>query len=431
MSKITNIKAREVLDSRGNPTIEVVVTTSKAWGRAIVPSGASTGAHEALELRDGDPKRYFGKGVLKACENVNKTIKKALLGMEVSKQAKIDMAMITLDGTPNKSTLGANAILGVSLACAHAAAEENGVGLYLNINPKSYLLPVPMMNIMNGGRHADSGLDIQEFMILPVGAPNFREALRMGSEIFHTLGKLLKEKKYQTTVGDEGGYAPSLKDQEEAFEYILEAIEKAGYKPEKDVQLGIDAAATEFYNENKKTYGFRIKGKKENLSSQEMIDYWESLVKKYPIITLEDGLAEDDWKGWQELTRRIGKKVQVVGDDLLVTNSERLHQALNLGAANSILIKVNQIGTLTETINAIDMAEAGDWTAVVSHRSGETEDTTIADLVVGMSTGQIKTGSLSRTERIAKYNRLLRIEDELGKKAKYLGMGVFCNITGQ
>ena len=428
MSKITNIKAREVLDSRGNPTVEVSVTTQKAEGRAIVPSGASTGAHEALEMRDNDPKRYLGKGVLKACANVNTKLKKALVGHDVSKQRDIDTLMIMLDGTEHKSKLGANAILGVSLACVKAAANENKVSLFTHLNPKARLLPVPMMNIMNGGKHADSGFDIQEFMIMPVGAKSFREALRMGAETFHHLGKLLKEKGFQTTVGDEGGYAPSLKDQEAAFDLILKAIEKAGYKAGKDIMLGVDAAATEFYDSAKQVYNFRIKGKREKLSSDDLVAYWVNLVKKYPIITLEDGLAEDDWSGWQSLTKRIGKKVQIVGDDLLVTNVERLQKGIKLEACNSILIKLNQIGTLTETIEAIKMAKHSKWTAVVSHRSGETEDTTIADLVVAMETGQIKTGSLSRTDRIAKYNQLLRIEEELGKKARFNGRNVFYNL---
>jgi enolase len=429
MSKITRVAAREVLDSRGNPTVEVTVFTQKGSGSAMVPSGASTGKYEAIELRDQDAKRYKGKGVLKACANVNKIIGRALVGQEVSSQEKIDNMMTKLDGTPNKSRLGANAILGVSLACARTAANEKKVGLYLHLNPKSNILPVPMMNILNGGKHADSGLDIQEFMILPVGAPSFREALRCGAEIFHTLGGLLAEKGYKTTVGDEGGYAPALADQEEAFDLILSAVVKAGYKPGKDVWLGVDAAASEFYNEKTKTYGFRIKGKKQSLSGDDMVDYWKDVTAKYPVITLEDGLAEDDWDSWRNLKKKIGSKVQIVGDDLLVTNVKRLQKAINLEAANSILIKLNQIGTLTETIDAIKMADASNWTAVVSHRSGETEDTTIADFVVAMGTGQIKTGSLCRSERVAKYNQLLRIEDELGKKAKYLGEKVFFNLS--
>ena len=428
MSKIAKIHALEVLDSRGNPTIEVKVYTTKSSGRAIVPSGASTGVHEALELRDKDPKRYLGKGVLKACHNVNRVLNKALHGQDIFNQEKIDDIMIELDGTPNKSKLGANAMLGVSLACARAAANEKKMNLYLHLNPKANLLPVPMMNIINGGKHADSGLDIQEFMILPVGAPSFSEALRMGAEVFHVLGGLLKDKGFKTTVGDEGGYAPALTDQDQAIDFILQAIGKAGYKAGKDIMLALDPAASEFYDLKEKAYNFKIKGKPQTLTGKEMVDYWEGLVKKHPIISLEDGLAQDDWGGWQQLTKRIGKKVQIVADDLLVTNVERLQKGINLGAANSILIKLNQIGTLTETIDAIKMADASNWTAVISHRSGETEDTTIADLVVAMGTGQIKTGSLCRSERVAKYNQLLRIEHELGRKAKYLGRGVFFNL---
>ena len=429
MSKIQKIHAREILDSRGNPTVEVTVMTGQNWGWFMVPSGASTGIHEALELRDLNPKRYNGKGVLKACDNVNRILNKALVGQEVSNQEKIDSMMCTLDGTPNKGRLGANAILGVSIACARAAANEKGMHLFEYLNPKANILPVPMMNIMNGGKHADSGLDIQEFMVMPVGAKTFREALRMGAEIFHTLGSLLKNKGYKTTVGDEGGYAPALADQDMALGLIEQAVQKAGYKLNKDVMLAMDPAASEFYDKDKKVYKFRIKGKTQQLKSSEMVDYWVQLVKKYPIISLEDGLAEDDWDGWRELTKKIGKKVQIVGDDLLVTNVERLQKAINLGAANSILIKLNQIGTLTETISAIDMADASNWTSVVSHRSGETEDTTIADFAVAMGNGQIKTGSLCRSERVAKYNQLLRIEDHLGRRAKYLGKEVFFNIA--
>jgi enolase len=429
MSKITRIHALEVLDSRGNPTVEVTVHTVRSSGRAIVPSGASTGVHEALEMRDKDPKRYAGKGVLKACENVNKVISKALIGHDAADQEGIDDLMIALDGTPNKSKLGANAILGVSMACARASANEKETNLYAHLNPKANILPVPMMNIMNGGQHADSGLDIQEFMVMPVGAPSFREALRMGAEIFHKLGAILKGKGYKTTVGDEGGYAPALTDQDQAVAFILQAVEEAGYKAGRDVMLAVDAAASEFFDAKTKTYKFKIKGKPETMSSCDMVDYWESFVKKYPVISIEDGLAEDDWKGWQNLTKKIGRKIQIVGDDLLVTNVERLQQAINLQACNSILIKVNQIGSLTETINAIKMADASNWTAVISHRSGETEDTTIADLAVAMGTGQIKTGSLCRTDRVSKYNQLLRIEEELGKKAKYLGREVFFNLS--
>ncbi len=429
MSKIKAIRALEVLDSRGNPTLEVMVETEKVTATAMVPSGASTGIHEALELRDGDSKRYLGKGVLKACGNVNDVISKNLAGFEVSEQDKIDSFLVELDGTPNKSKLGANAILGASLACAHAAAAEKEVGLYAYLNPKANVLPVPMMNIVNGGKHADSGLDIQEMMVMPVGAGSLREAVRMGSEIFHTLGKLLKAKGYQTAVGDEGGYAPSFKDQEEAFEFVLQAIKDAGYKAGEQVYLALDPASSEFYDADKKRYNFKIKGKPEMLTTAEMVDFWADLVNKYPIISLEDGLAEDDWEGWTMLTNRIGKKVQIVGDDLLVTNVNRLQKAINQSAANSILIKLNQIGTLTETIDAIKMADASNWTAVVSHRSGETEDTTIADLAVGMETGQIKTGSLCRSERISKYNRLMKIEQELGEKAKFLGKDIFFNLS--
>lgn len=428
MSKIKKITAQELLDSRGNPTLEVTVITEKGFGKALVPSGASTGIHEALELRDKDPKRYFGKGVLKACGHVNNTLAKALHGKEVSQQEKIDELMIGLDGTPNKSKLGANALLGVSLACSHAAAQEQGKSLYVYLNPHANLLPVPMMNILNGGKHADSGLDIQEFMIMPVGAKSFQHAIQMGAEIFHTLGNILKSENLATTVGDEGGYAPHLQDQEQALNFIIRAIEEAGYKPEKDIMLALDAAASEFYNLGKKYYQFKIQGKSQKLATKDMIDYWFHLAKKFPIISIEDGLAEDDWDGWQTLNKKLGKKVQIVGDDLLVTNVRRLQKAVNLGAANAILIKVNQIGTLTETIDAIKMANASNWTAIVSHRSGETEDTTIADLAVAMSTGQIKTGSLSRSDRVAKYNQLLRIERELGKKAKYIGRKVFFNL---
>lgn len=429
MSKITKIIAGEILDSRGNPTVEVTVYTQKAVGRAMVPSGASTGKYEAVELRDKDPKRYGGKGVLKACANVNKVICKRLVGKDVCLQEKLDKEMIALDGTHNKGKLGANAILGVSLACARAAANEKNTPLYAHLNPRACILPVPMMNILNGGKHADSGLDIQEFMVLPVGARSFREALRCGAEIFHALGGLLTDNGYKTTVGDEGGYAPALKSQEEAFSIILKAIEKAGYKPGKDVWLGIDAAASEFYDEKTGRYKFRIKGKYESLTSDEMVGFWADLAKKHPIITMEDVLDEDDWNGWSNLTKKIGKKVQIVGDDLFVTNVERLKKGISLHAANSVLIKLNQIGSLTETIATIKMASAAKWSSVVSHRSGETEDTTIADFVVAMGTGQIKTGSLCRSERVSKYNQLLRIEDELGKKAKYPGIKAFSNLS--
>jgi len=425
MSKIKTVHAREILDSRGNPTVEVTLTTEKAVGVAMVPSGASTGSHEALELRDGDAKRYLGKGVLKACSNVNNELASLVIGREVDDQKGLDEAMLALDGTPTKSKLGANAILGVSLAAARAAAAEKNVGVYRSLNSGAKLLPIPMMNIMNGGKHADSGLDIQEFMVMPVGASSFKEAIRMGSEIFHNLGKLLKGKGYATSVGDEGGYAPSLPTQESAFEFVFQAIEAAGYKAGHDVYVALDAAASEFYDASKKVYSFKIKGKKEELSGMQMVDFWTELVNKYPIISLEDGLAEDDWDAWKTLTEKVDNKVQIVGDDLLVTNVERLQKGIDMKAANSILIKVNQIGTLTETIAAIELAQKSGWTSVVSHRSGETEDTTIADLAVALNTGQIKTGSLCRSERIAKYNRLMKIEDELGSKAEYPGLKAF------
>jgi len=429
MTKITKINAREMLDSRGNPTVEVTVWSEKGIGSAIVPSGASTGSHEALEMRDEDPKRFGGKGVLKACEKVNKFLAKALLGKNVQNQEEVDSIMRVLDGTPNKSHFGANAILGVSMAVARAAANEAGVPLYLYLNPKANIMPIPLMNILNGGKHADSGLDIQEFMIIPVGAPTFSEAIRMGSEIFHKLGEILHKHSYHTTVGDEGGYAPALKDQEDALNLILEAVKAAGYKAGKDIFLGIDAAASEFYDAKTKVYNFHIDGKGETLSNAEMVNYWCGLAKKFPIITIEDGLAEDDWAGWQDFMKKTDKKIQIVGDDLLVTNEERLQKAINLQAANSILIKLNQIGSVSETMDTIQLAEASNFTSIVSHRSGESEDTFIADFAVAMGTGQIKTGSLSRSERTAKYNQLMRIEDELGRKAKYLGKEVFFNLS--
>jgi len=405
------------------------LTTEKSTGVAMIPSGASTGSHEALELRDGDAKRYLGKGVLKACANVNNELAALAIGREVDDQKGLDEAMLALDGTPTKSKFGANAILGVSLAAARAAAAEKNVGVYMSLNPSATILPVPMMNIMNGGKHADSGLDIQEFMVMPVGAPSFKEAVRMGSEIFHNLGKLLKAKGYATSVGDEGGYAPSLPDQESAFEFIFQAIDAAGYKAGQDVFIALDPAASEFYDAAKKVYSFKIKGKKEELTSSQMLDFWVDLVNKYPIISLEDGLAEDDWDTWKALTERVGKKVQIVGDDLLVTNVERLQKGIDMKAANSILIKVNQIGSLTETAAAVQLAQKSGWTSVMSHRSGETEDTTIADLAVALSTGQIKTGSLSRSDRVAKYNRLMKIEEELGSKAQFLGKKVFTQLS--
>jgi len=435
MAKIKKVLAREVFDSRGNPTVEVEVWTDKAVGRAMVPSGASTGTHEALELRDGDKKRLGGKGVLKAVENINKVLGKLPIEMSVFDQEKVDQKLLEKDGTANKSRYGANAILGVSMAVARAAANESfgGVlasgGLYRYLNPEANLLPLPMMNILNGGAHADSGLDFQEFMILPVGAETFRQAMQMGAEIFHTLGGLLKEKGFKTTVGDEGGFAPVLSGQEAALDFILKAIEKAGYKTGKDIMLGTDVAASEFYDKKKKTYQVKVGGKAEQLSSGEMVDYLLKLAKKYPLISIEDGLAEDDFAGWQLLKKKSAGKLQIVGDDLFVTNVERLQMGLDQNLANSILIKLNQIGTVTETIEAVDLAEANNWTAVISHRSGETEDSFIADLSVGLCTGQIKTGSLSRTDRMAKYNQLLRIEEELGKKAIYAGFGAFYNLN--
>ena len=428
MPIISEIYAREVIDSRGNPTVEVeVYTESGGFGRAIVPSGASTGEHEAVELRDGDKKRFLGKGVLKAVSNVNEIIGPELIGMNVFDQVGIDNYMIELDGTPNKGKLGANAILGVSLACAKAAADLCGLSLYNYLggfNAKE--LPTPMMNILNGGAHADWCIDIQEFMIMPVGAPTFKEAIRMGAEVFHNLKKVLKEMGCNTAVGDEGGYAPKLSSNEEALKVIVKAIKNAGYNPGKDVRIAMDIASSEFYDKESKLYELKSEGKK--LTSDEMIAFYEDLVSKYPIISIEDGLAEDDWDGWKKLTKALGKKVQLVGDDLFVTNTKRLEKGIEMGVANSILIKVNQIGTLTETFDAIQMAQKAGYTAVVSHRSGETEDTTIADISVALNAGQIKTGSMSRTDRIAKYNQLLRIEDELGETAKYNGLKSFYNL---
>ncbi len=429
MSKITDMYAHEVLDSRGNPTIEVKVTTEGGVGTAMVPSGASTGVHEALELRDGDKSRYGGKGVLKACKNVNGALQDFLIGRDASEQKFIDKAMLELDGTENKSKLGANAILGASIACAKASAMEQGVSLFRYLNPDATVLPVPMMNILNGGKHADSGLDIQEFMIMPVGASSFREALRMGAEIFHTLGKLLKDDGYTTTVGDEGGYAPKLEQQDMAIEYILRAVEAAGYKMEQDILIAMDPAASEFYDKDSGTYKFRVKGQQEALSSAEMVAFWKDWVNKYPIVSIEDGLHEDDWDAWADMTAQMGSKLQIVGDDFLVTNTKRLQKAIDQKAANSILIKMNQIGSLTETIDAIQLAHSTGWTTVVSHRSGETEDATIADLAVAMGPGQIKTGSLCRSDRVAKYNQLLRIEEELGDKAQYLGKKIFSQLS--
>ena len=422
MSQIVQIHARQILDSRGNPTIEVdVITSAGSKGRAAVPSGASTGSHEAVELRDGDNNIYGGKGVLKAINNVNTIIREELNGAYIYDQAFIDAKMIALDGTPNKGNLGANAILGVSLAVAKAAANEAGLPLYRYIGGvNATLLPIPMMNILNGGAHADNGIDFQEFMIMPIGASSFSDGLRMGTEVFHALKKVLKDKGYATNVGDEGGFAPNIKNNVEAIEYVLKAIEKAGYKPGLDFFVSLDAAASEFYDSNSKSYIFKKSGGK-ILSSDEMVDYWKSWSEKYPIISIEDGFAEDDWDGWAKITASIGDKVQIVGDDLFVTNTDRLAKGINMGVANSILIKVNQIGTLTETIAAVELAHTNSYTSIMSHRSGETEDTTIADLSVALSCGQIKTGSASRSDRVAKYNQLLRIEEQMQGSARFLG----------
>lgn len=421
MSFISTIHAREVLDSRGNPTVEVdVFLESGASGRAAVPSGASTGIYEAVELRDNDKSRYLGKGVKKAVENVNTIISKALEGAYALDQKAIDQRLIKLDGSDNKSRLGANAILGVSLAVAKAAAQEVGLPFYQYVGGVgACTMPIPMMNILNGGAHADNKIDIQEFMVMPIGAESFSEALRMGVEIFHQLKSVLQAKGHSTNVGDEGGFAPNLGSNEEAIEYVLEAIEKAGYKPGKDVWIALDAASSEFYNKEKNKYIFESTGKE--MSSDELVQYWKEWTEKYPIISIEDGLDEDDWEGWKKLTQEIGDKVQLVGDDLFVTNTKRLVKGVEQGIANSILIKVNQIGTLTETIEAVQMATRNGFTSVMSHRSGETEDYTIADLAVALNCGQIKTGSASRSDRIAKYNQLIRIEEELGKSAVYLG----------
>ncbi len=422
MSAIIDIKGREILDSRGNPTVEVeVVTESGFVGRAAVPSGASTGQYEAVELRDGDKGRYLGKGVLKAVEHVNESISRLLIGTEVTNQRHLDDLMIELDGTHNKSNLGANAILGVSLAAAKAAANECGMPLYRYIGgANAHILPVPMMNILNGGSHADNSIDFQEFMIMPLGAETFSEGLRMGTEVFHHLKAVLKSKGYSTNVGDEGGFAPNIKSNQEAIEIVLQSIEKAGYIPGDDFYIAMDAAASEFYDRENKVYHFASSdGRK--LSSEDMIGYWEEWVNKYPIFSIEDGLDEDDWAGWTRLTEAIGHKVQLVGDDLFVTNVDRLERGIIDGAANSILIKVNQIGTLTETIDAVSLATINAYTSVMSHRSGETEDVTIADLAVALNTGQIKTGSASRSDRIAKYNQLLRIEEQLDTSGIYLG----------
>lgn len=423
MSDIADVYGREIIDSRGNPTVEVdVILESGAHGRAAVPSGASTGQREALELRDKD-KRYKGKGVLKAVKNINSKIAPRLIGLEADEQVSIDNLMIKMDGTKNKSKLGANAILGVSLAVAKAAAMEAELPLYRYIGgASSKELPLPMMNILNGGEHADNNLDIQEFMIMPAGAPSFREALRMGAEVFHSLKSLLNSKGLSTSVGDEGGFAPNLKSNEEAIVLIIEAIKKAGYKAGKDVYLALDVAASEFYGKGKYTF----EGK--SVTSDYMIKFFEKLIKKYPVISIEDGLSENDWKGWESMTKKIGDRVQIVGDDIFVTNPAIFAKGIKKGIANSILIKLNQIGSLTETLDAIEMAKRAGYTAVVSHRSGETEDSTIADLAVAMNTGQIKTGSLSRTDRVVKYNRLLRIEEELGDAAIFQGKDVFYNL---
>ncbi len=422
MSAILDIHARQILDSRGNPTVEVeVITQAGAMGRAAVPSGASTGVHEAVELRDGDKSTYLGKGVLKAVQNVNNSLNEELRGFDVMDQNAIDARMLEIDGTPNKANLGANAILGVSLACAHAAAQECGQPLYRYIGGvNANTLPIPMMNIINGGSHADNSVDFQEFMIMPVGAPTFSEAFRMGAEIFHNLKDVLKKAGHSTGVGDEGGFAPNLKSNEDAIKVILQAIEKAGYKPGQDVFIGLDPASSEYYLPEEKVYHLH-KSSGEKLTSSEMADFWADWVKRYPIISIEDGMAEDDWDGWKMLTDKVGDRCQLVGDDLFVTNVNRLKMGIDKKTANSILVKVNQIGSLTETINAVNMAYRNAYTAIMSHRSGETEDVTIADLAVALNTGLIKTGSACRSERIAKYNQLLRIEEQLGNTAYYLG----------
>ncbi|MDR6225660.1 phosphopyruvate hydratase [Desmospora profundinema] len=428
MTIIQDVYAREVLDSRGNPTVEVEVSLlSGALGRAIVPSGASTGAHEAVELRDGDKERYLGKGVLKAVQNVNEAIAPRLEGMDALDQAGIDQTLIELDGTPNKGNLGANAILGVSMAVARAAADALNVPLYAylgGVNAKT--LPVPMMNILNGGEHADNNVDIQEFMVMPVGASDFREGLRMGTEVFHSLKAVLKEKGLSTSVGDEGGFAPDLSSNEEALSTIVKAIERAGYKPGEEVKLALDVAATELYRDG----SYHLEGEGVSKTAEEMVAYYEELVNKYPIISIEDGLSEDDWDGWKLLTQRLGDRVQLVGDDLFVTNTVRLADGIAKGVGNSILVKVNQIGTLTETFDAVEMAKQAGYTAVISHRSGETEDTTIADIAVATGAGQIKTGAPSRTDRVAKYNQLLRIEENLEETARYPGAQAFYNLRG-
>ncbi len=428
MAYIEEVAAREVLDSRGNPTVEVeVYLDDGSMGRAIVPSGASTGAFEAVELRDGDKSRYLGKGVLKAVENVNEIIAEEITGMNPFDQPALDEALIRLDGTANKGKLGANAILGVSLATARAAADSLGLPLFQYIGGvNGKVLPVPMMNILNGGKHADNNVDIQEFMVMPVGAASFREALRMCAEIFHNLKDVLKSKGLNTAVGDEGGFAPNLASNADALANIVEAIEKAGYKPGEDVRIALDVASSEIYDEESKLYDLKGEGVKK--TAEEMIEYYEELCNQYPIISIEDGLAEEDWEGWKKLTDRLGDRVQLVGDDLFVTNTERLAKGIQTGVANSILIKLNQIGTLTETLDAVEMAKEAGYTAVISHRSGESEDVTIADLVVALNAGQIKTGAPSRTDRTAKYNQLLRVEDLLGETAQYRGTESFYNL---
>ncbi|MHC4637457.1 MAG: phosphopyruvate hydratase [Planctomycetota bacterium] len=423
-STIIDVIAREILDSRGNPTVEVdIVLEDGSFGRAAVPSGASTGAFEACELRDSKAKRYLGKGVLKAVKNVNEIIANEILGMDAAEQEELDALMIELDGTANKKKLGANAILGVSLAAAKAAADSAGLPLYRYLGGcNANLLPVPMMNILNGGKHADNNVDFQEFMIMPIGAKTFPDALRMSAETFHTLKKVLAKKGYSTSVGDEGGFAPSLKSNEEALEVIMDAIKKAGYKPGKDIAIALDPASTEMFDEKTKKYKFFKSDPKKKVSAAVLVDHWAKWVDKYPIVSIEDGLAEEDWDGWKKLNTKLGDKCQLVGDDLFVTNTKRLARGIKLGCANSILIKLNQIGTLTETFEAINMAKRAGWTAVISHRSGETEDSTIADLAVATGVGQIKTGSACRTDRICKYNQLLRINEDLGEAAQYAGL---------
>jgi enolase len=420
---IREIRAREIIDSRGNPTVEVDVRlNSGAFGRAAVPSGASTGAHEALELRDGDPKRYGGLGVLKAIGNVNDIIAPKFIGVNAASQAEIDEALLKLDGTPNKALLGANAILGFSLATAHAVAAAANMPLYRHLNPNAHVMPVPMMNVLNGGKHADSNVDMQEFMIVPLGARNFPEAVRIGAEVFHSLARVLKKHGYSTNVGDEGGFAPSLRNNEEPLEMIMEAIVQAGYRPASQVAIALDPASSEFYEDGRYVFA---RSDKRARDAEQMIRFYADLLDRYPIVSIEDGLAEDDWNGWQMLTRELGQRTQLVGDDLFVTNPERLERGIPDSAANSILIKLNQIGTLTETLRTIGIAHEAGYTTVISHRSGETEDTTIADLAVATEAGQIKTGSMSRGERTAKYNRLLRIDEELNQLAQYPGASVF------